>query len=76
MSDPWQKPEVGFEHQFVKIQIGRFQKTILEVVEVEEHTVYIEFWLRIAVLPINPLAPRIWIFGSSRMVFLRSSFSF
>lgn len=65
MSDRGKKPEVGFELQFVKIQIGRLQETILEVVEVEEYTVYIEFWLRIAVLPINPLAPRIWIFGSS-----------
>lgn len=53
MSDPWQKPEVGFELQFVKIQIGRLQETILEVVEVEEYTVYIKFWLRIAVLPIQ-----------------------
>ena len=53
MSDPGKKPEVGFELQFVKIQIGRLQETILEVVEVEEYTVYIEFWLRIAVLPIQ-----------------------
>ena len=38
----------------MEIQICRFQETILEIVEIEEHTVHIKLRLRIAVGPIQP----------------------
>ena len=41
--------EVCLQLQLVEIEVGRFQEAIFEIVEVEEHTVGIELWLRIAV---------------------------
>ena len=43
------EPEVGFEFQLVKIKLGGFQETVLEIIQVEEHTVLIELRLWITV---------------------------
>ena len=48
-----QHAEIGFELQFVEIQIRRFQEAVLEIVEVEEHAILIEGGLRIAVFPLE-----------------------
>lgn len=41
--------EVCFQFQFVEIQFGSLEETVLKVVQVEKHGVYIEFCLRITV---------------------------
>ena len=43
------EPEVSLQLQLVKIKLGGFQETVLEIVQVEEHTVLIELCLRITV---------------------------
>ena len=45
--------EIGLELQFMEIQVGRLQETILEIVEVEQHAILPESRLRIAVLPVQ-----------------------
>ena len=37
----------------MKIQIGRLQETILEIVEVKKNTIHIKFRLRIAIGPVQ-----------------------
>ena len=39
--------------QLVEVEVGGLEEAILEVVEVEEHAVLVEFGLRIAVLPVE-----------------------
>ena len=43
--------EISLKFQFMKIKVGRFQKTILEIIQVEQHAVLIKFGLRITLLP-------------------------
>ena len=45
--------EIGFQFEFVEINVGGLQKAILEVVEVEEHTVGIKLRLGIALCEIQ-----------------------
>ena len=50
--------EVGFEFQFVEIEACGLKKAILEIVEVEEHTVGVELCLWIAVGEVeSPCSP-------------------
>ena len=46
--------EIGFQFEFVEINVGGLQKAILEIVEVEEHTVGIKLRLGIALCEIQP----------------------
>ena len=40
--------EIGFQFQLMEVKLGGFEKTILKIIEIEKHTLYIKFWLRIA----------------------------
>ncbi len=52
-----EKAEIGFEFQLVKIKLGGFQKTILEIVQVEKHAVHVKLRLRIALRKIEAARP-------------------
>ena len=47
--------EVCLQLEFVEVEFRWFQKTILEIVKVEQYTVYVEFRLRIAVRPVKSI---------------------
>ena len=49
-----EESEVGLEFQFVEVEFGSFEKAIFEVVEVEEHAIYVELGLWIAYGPVEP----------------------
>ena len=38
----------------MEVEVCRFQKTILEVIEIEEHTVLVKLRLRITIAPVQP----------------------
>ncbi len=45
--------KAGFEFELMKVEFGGFEEAVLEVIEVEEHTLFIELGLRIAHRPIE-----------------------
>ena len=45
--------KIGLQHQLVEIDSCRFQKAILEVVQVKQHAFYIEFGLWITLLKVE-----------------------
>ena len=47
------KAEISFQLQLMEIKVGGFQKTVLEVIQVEKYAVDIKLGLRIAVVPIH-----------------------
>ena len=46
--------EIGFQFQLVEVEFCSFEETVLEIVQVEEHTILIELSLRVAVREIKP----------------------
>ena len=49
-----EKAEVGLEFQLMEIEFCGFQKTILEIVQVEEHAVHVKLRLRITLREVKP----------------------
>ena len=52
-----EKAEVSLQLQLMEVEFSSLQKAILEIVQVEEHTVHIEFRLRIAVGEVQSSCP-------------------
>ena len=46
--------EVGFELEFMEVEVGGLQETVLEIVEIEQHTVDIKLRLGMALAEVEP----------------------
>ena len=46
--------KVGFEFQFVKIELSSFEEAVLKVIEIKQHTILVELSLWVAIGEIQP----------------------